>query len=86
MNVAAAVASGSVDTGMGIRAAAQALGLDFVPVAEERYDLIIPKQFNTDPRIVALLDIIRESSGFREKVLALGGYDLRNSGEVQYYQ
>lgn len=86
MNVAAAVASGSVDTGMGIRATAQALGLDFVPVAEERYDLIIPKQFDTDPRIVALLDIIRESSSFREKVRGLGGYDLRNSGEVLYCQ
>jgi putative molybdopterin biosynthesis protein len=44
MSVAAAVANGSVDTGMGIRAAANALGLDFVPVAEERYDLIIPLQ------------------------------------------
>lgn len=86
MNVAAAVASGCVDTGMGIRAAAQALGLDFVPVAEERYDLIIPKQFITDPRIIATLDIIKENKDFREKVVALGGYDLRISGDVLYYQ
>jgi putative molybdopterin biosynthesis protein len=86
MNVAAAVASGSVDTGMGIRAAALALGLDFVPVAEERYDLIIPEQFITDHRILAALDIIREHKDFRENVLALGGYDLRDSGDVQYSQ
>ncbi|RQD74043.1 MAG: molybdopterin biosynthesis protein, partial [Candidatus Syntrophonatronum acetioxidans] len=40
--VAAAVASGAADTGMGILAAAKALGLDFLPLAEERYDIIIP--------------------------------------------
>ena len=43
MSVAAAVANGSVDAGLGIRAAANALTLDFVPIAEERYDLIVPE-------------------------------------------
>jgi putative molybdopterin biosynthesis protein len=86
MNVAAAVAGGSVDTGMGIRAAALALGLDFVPVAEERYDLIVPLAFLTDHRIRAVLELIRNSRIFKDKVLALGGYDLRDCGSVMYSQ
>ncbi len=86
MNIAAAVAGGSVDTGMGIRAAALALGLDFVPVAEERYDLIIPRDFLSDRRIAAVLDLIRNDSVFKDKALALGGYNLRDCGSVMYSQ
>ncbi len=85
MNVAAAVLSGSVDTGMGIRAAAQALDLDFVPVAEERYDLIIPAAFIDDPRIKATTDLLSEPR-FRERVKDLGGYSLRDCGSVMYKQ
>ncbi|MEJ2056597.1 MAG: molybdopterin biosynthesis protein [Desulfofustis sp.] len=85
MNVAAAVSSGSVDTGMGIKAAAQALDLDFVPVAEERYDLIIPSEFIDDPRIRAALDLLTEPR-FRERVELLGGYSLRDCGSVMYRQ
>ena len=42
--VAAAVKSGRADAGLGIRAAARALDLDFIPIEHERYDLIIPAQ------------------------------------------
>ena len=86
MAIAAAVASGSVDTGMGIRAAALALGLDFVPVAEERYDLIIPEQFYEDEKIVTLLTLISTDTHFHQAVLELGGYDLRDCGKVLYEQ
>ena len=86
MSIAAAVASGSVDTGLGIRAAAVALGLDFVPVAEERYDLIIPKQFLYDPKVVSVLELIRTNQEFRNKILRLGGYELRDCGKVMYEQ
>jgi putative molybdopterin biosynthesis protein len=86
MSVAAAVASGSADTGMGILAAAKALDLDFVPVAEERYDLIIPEQFATDPKVIAVLDLMTSSQGFHEEILALGGYDLRDCGKIMYRQ
>ena len=86
MNVAAAVASGSADAGLGIRAAAVALDLDFVPVAEERYDLIIPKTFQQDKKIQTLLRLIREHEDFRKRVLSLGGYNLRDCGRVMYEQ
>ena len=86
MSVAAAVASGSVDTGMGIRAAANALGLDFVPVAEERYDLIVPQQYAGDPKIAAILNLIEGDLAFHTAILALGGYNLRDSGKIMYEQ
>ncbi|OGR19573.1 MAG: molybdopterin biosynthesis protein [Desulfobacterales bacterium GWB2_56_26] len=86
MAIAAAVASGSVDTGMGIRAAANALNLDFVPVAEERYDLIIPKKFINDEKVVAILDLIRHDRDFHAAILALGGYNLRDCGKAMYEQ
>ncbi len=86
MSVAAAIASGSADTGMGIRAAAVALDLDFVPVAEERYDLIVPKRFMEDTKIVSILELIRTNQAFRERIVALGGYELRDCGKVMHEQ
>lgn len=51
MAVAVNVLTGAADCGMGIYAAAKALGLDFVPLALERYDLVIPTRFLDDPRV-----------------------------------
>ena len=81
MNVAAAVLSGRADTGLGVRAAAVALGLDFVPLGTEEYDRVIPTAYAEDARILALLEVIR-SSAFREKVQAMGGYGLSRTGEI----
>ncbi len=86
MNVASAVAGGSADTGLAILAAAVALDLDFIPVAEERYDLIVPKSYGEDVKVQMLLDIICNSGEFRETVNRLGGYDLRACGTVIYEQ
>jgi putative molybdopterin biosynthesis protein len=86
MNVAQAVASGTADAGMGIRAAAVALDLDFLPVAKERYDLIIPRQHLGDAKVKALLAIIRDSAEFRQVVAGLGGYDLKDCGDIVYEQ
>lgn len=86
MNVASAVATGSADTGLAILAAARALDLDFIPVAKERYDLIIPEAFLEDERTKALLDIIENNKEFRETVHSLGGYDLLECGKVVYFQ
>jgi putative molybdopterin biosynthesis protein len=86
MNVASAIASNTADTGLAIRAAAVALDLDFIPVAHERYDLILPGEFADDPRVVALLQTIREKGEFRQTVESLGGYDLRDSGRIMYEQ
>jgi putative molybdopterin biosynthesis protein len=79
--VAAAVASGAADTGMGILAAARALNLDFVPLMQERYDLIVPREYYDSELLAPLLALIRGPE-FRHQVEALGGYDTAQMGEV----
>lgn len=81
MNVAAAVLSGRATAGLGVKAAAVALGLEFIPVGVEEYDLIIPERFWQDERIVRLLNVIR-SDGFKQSVFNLGGYGVQRTGEV----
>ena len=82
MAVAAAVLSGAADTGLAVLSAAQALGLDFVPIAQERYDLAIPREFYDTPMLQALLGIIRQDKEFREQLIAMGGYDVSEMGNV----
>ncbi len=79
--IAAAVAAGSADVGIGIKAAAQALDLDFIPLTEERYDICIRKEFLNDIRIVGMLEIIN-SQQFKERVQALGGYGTQKTGKI----
>ena len=81
MNVAVAVLSGAADCGMGIFAAARALGLGFVPIVQEQYDLIVPNRMLDQPHIRGVLDTIG-SKHFRERVESLGGYDPSRSGEL----
>ena len=79
--VAAAVASGAADCGLGILAAARALGLDFVPIGEEQYDLIIPAEFFGSDILTPLLAIIRDPA-FAARVNSLGGYKTPHLGQV----
>ena len=80
MTVAASVASGTVDVGLGVLAAARALGLEFLPVAAEQYDLLLNFE-PCDERLELLLEVLR-SQEFRADVEALGGYDLSGSGDI----
>ncbi len=82
MAVAAAVLSGAADTGLAVLSAAQALELDFIPVAQERYDLAVLREFYDTPMLQAMLGIIREDAGFREQIVAMGGYDVSEMGKV----
>ena len=77
--VAAAVAAGRADTGMGILAAARAFGLDFGPVTQEPYDLVLRADSLTDDRLQPLLALL-DSPRFREQVEALGGYSCTETG------
>ena len=79
--VAADVDSGMADVGLGIRAAARALGTDFIPVGMERYDLVIPNEHLEHPPVAALLDILRDPT-FAAAVHAMGGYETTQMGEV----
>ncbi len=79
--VAAAVQSGAADIALGVKAAAEALELDFVTLAEERYDLIIPKDFYDSEHCRALLQVIN-SEEFKKRVKEIGGYSTRETGQV----
>jgi putative molybdopterin biosynthesis protein len=81
MAAAVAVASGVADCALTIRAAAQALHLDFVPLEVERYDLALPRAELAAPHVAALLDTIR-SPEFRAAAEALGGYSAARAGQV----
>jgi putative molybdopterin biosynthesis protein len=79
--VAAAVASGTADAGLGIRAAARALELDFLPLAQERYDLIIPDQHYRSELLQPLLTLLHDET-FRASVAQMPGYDVSEMGNV----
>lgn len=81
LGVASAVASGRADCGLGIAAAAQALDLDFIPLFQERYDLVIPKRFAEDELLAPLFDLLADSR-FREAVSTLNGYDVSVMGAI----
>ena len=81
MNVAAAVLSGRVDAGLAVRAAANALGLPFMPIGVEEYDLVIPRRFFETDAVQALLEVIR-SEAFRQTVEGMGGYGTQKTGQI----
>jgi putative molybdopterin biosynthesis protein len=77
--VAAAIASGRADCGLGIAAAAQALGLDFIPLYQERYDLIIPRCYYDDPLLEPLLNLLKDPV-FKNTIANLPGYNIEQMG------
>jgi putative molybdopterin biosynthesis protein len=81
LGVAAAVASGRADCGLGIAAAAQALDLDFIPLFQERYDLVTPKQFAESDLLAPLFGLLADRR-FREAVSQRVGYDVSVMGTV----
>jgi molybdate-binding protein/DNA-binding XRE family transcriptional regulator len=80
-DVARAVSLGAAGAGIAIRGAALAFGLDFVPLAEERFDLVFPRALETDPRVRALLDTLTDHP-FLAELQRLGGYGIHDAGKV----
>jgi putative molybdopterin biosynthesis protein len=79
--VAAAVAGGRADVGLGVLSAARALHTDFIPLRDEQYDLVIPQVYYDSDLLRPLLDLIR-SADCKHQVASLGGYDVTSMGEV----
>lgn len=79
--VAAAVASGSADVGLGILAAARSLDLDFLPLVRERYDLAVLRRDLDSAPLRLLLETLRDPS-FLRVIQAMGGYDTSSTGQV----
>lgn len=74
LQVAQAIAEGKADVGLAIQAAGAAYGLDFIPLTQERYDLVIPAELWQTPALQTLVELIH-SDRFREAVAALEGYE-----------
>ena len=75
-----AIARGGADAGVGVRAAARAHGLDFVPLFEERYDLVIPAERRELETVRTVLAELHERE-FQAAVRALGGYATAHTGD-----
>lgn len=81
MAVAAQVAGGEADCGMGVYSAAHAMGLDFIPVGEEEYDFAMRPDTYEMPEMKSFLRLLAGDE-FRAKLEELGGYSLENTGKV----
>jgi len=82
IGVALAIRQGEADAGMCVYSAARALGLSFVPIGKEQYELAIRTDDLVDPRIRTLREAIR-SEQFRETLRDLGGYDSSCTGQLR---
>lgn len=82
-DAAAAVASGEAEAALGLQGMARQFGLGFVPLVEERFDLLVDRRAYFTPPVQALLEFTR-CTVFRDKAAAMGGYDLSGSGEVRW--
>ena len=81
--VAAAVAEGRADTGIGLEAAAKAYNLDFVFITLERYDLLI-REVDIERMPVQQLVAFLKTPDFRRLLERMGGYDSRESGNLRW--
>ncbi len=81
LSVAAAVASGRADCGLGIAAAAAALELDFVPLFQERYDLVVP-MIHAKNELMSPLWQLLEMTEFQKMISGLPGYDIKMMGTI----
>ena len=83
MDVALEVFSGTADVGIGILAAARMLDLDFIPLATERFDLIIPTENYTTGAVKALREVL-SSEEYKERIGQMGGYETRDTGKIVF--
>jgi putative molybdopterin biosynthesis protein len=81
LEVAVAILRGEADVGLGIQSVAECLGLDFLPIRKERYDLAVPAE-NLVLRPVQVFFNVIHSNSFRQASRGLSGYDLRDSGKL----
>ncbi len=81
-SVAAQIAGGTADAGMGIYSAAKLYDLDFVPVCTEQYDLLVSESAWETPSVKELIEVLR-SDTFKARLSEMGGYTLDHPGEVR---
>lgn len=83
IEVGLAVLSGDADTGVATSAVSNLLGLDFVPVTRERFDMILDQPVFFQKGVQALMEVLAGEE-FRKRVKNLGSYDFRDAGKILY--
>jgi putative molybdopterin biosynthesis protein len=73
------------DVGVGIYSVAKAFSLDFIPLAEEEYDLLVTRKFMGDAKFAILMDVMT-SAEFVKRLNDMGGYNTKETGKVKYEQ
>ena len=85
MDVGLEILAGKADAGPGIRPIASLLGLDFLPIRWERYDLLIPKDRFFDKGVQLFQGLLHEKD-FMKLAERLDGYDISDSGKMVFPQ
>ncbi|PIC69416.1 hypothetical protein CSV77_14090 [Sporosarcina sp. P16b] len=83
MAVATRIASGQADVGVGIEKTARLINVDFIPLIQEQYDLVLIKTPENE-QLRGLIVETLNSASFKEKLAAIGGYDLTKTGTILY--
>jgi putative molybdopterin biosynthesis protein len=83
LSVASSISSGQADVGIGIEKVAKIVGLDFVPLITERYDLVIINNQQNNELLEIVKDVLRMTS-FKKEIQSLGDYDISQTGQVVY--
>jgi len=83
IGVASKVATGEADIGIGIEKTAQIVGVDFIPIIKERYDLVMLKTAENKEFMQYLMDVL-QSESFQQEIQTIGGYDLSLTGRIIY--
>ncbi|MFD0769445.1 substrate-binding domain-containing protein [Bacillus sp. CGMCC 1.60114] len=83
IGVASQVANGKADVGIGAEKVARIVNVDFVPLIQERYDLVILKTEENNALIETVKEVL-QSSELQNELRAIGGYDISKTGEIMY--
>jgi len=81
-HVARLISEGQADAGVGVRFAANYYGLDFIPIQDARYDLVVPKAYLTSHPVLQIFFETIVTRQFRNEIQAIGGYDTRQTGTM----
>jgi len=81
LSVGAAVAAGDADCGLGVYSAAIMMGLDFIPICHEEYDIALPTKYLELSMVKEFLEVLK-SSEFKRELDRLGGYDYSDIGNI----
>jgi putative molybdopterin biosynthesis protein len=77
------VKEGIADVGLAIHPLAPIFSLDFVPLMEEEYDMVVTKEFSEDPKFTLLMELL-SSPEFAARLDKLGGYNTKDTGKIKY--